>query len=183
CDDVSPLYAKPISYLLRTDGLARDLRDGRIELRDGDVLGTADVRRPAQRGLGESVDALLHVIDVGVGANGPAVAPHLDRATVRRLGHLAADRGGRLFPPAGPGALRSVAVLEPRDPHLDPVLAAEGERDALGVELFPAVFVVGVRRIRLCFRELRLTRLHVAVDADRGGEEIAGDARARGGVD
>src|SRR5256884_8722908 len=105
----------------------------------------------------------------------------LFRAAVPPPRSLAAGGGGRFSPPAGPRAFRSVAVLEARDPHLDPVLAAEGERDALGVELFPAVFVVGVRRIRLCFRELRLTRLHVAVDADRGGEEIAADARARGG--
>src|SRR6266567_3869943 len=181
--EVSRLYTDGALDVLDADGLASDLSDGVHELCDRDVLGTADVGRPRQRGLGQSMDTLNHVIDIGVGANGRAVTPDLDGGAVAGLGDLAADRGGRLFPPTGPGALGSVAILEPRDPDLHPVLATERERHALGIELFPAVLVVGVRRIRLVLGQLRLTGFHVAVDADGRGEEVPPDGRARGGVD
>jgi len=58
--------------------------------------------------------------------------------------------------------------------------------NALGIELLPTVFVVGVCRDGFRFRHLRLAELHVAIDADAGGKEVprhAGDGGAVGHVD
>src|SRR5256885_7819476 len=164
--EVSRLDTDRALDVFGVDGLGSDLSDGVHELRDRDVLGTADIGRARQRRMGQAIDPVNHVIDVRVGTNGLAVTPHLDGAAVAGLGDLAADRGGRLFPPTGPRALGSVAILEPRDPDLHPVLATERERHALGIKLLPPVLVIGVRRIRLVLGQLRLTGFHVAVDAD-----------------
>ena len=86
--EVSRLYTDGALDVLDADGLASDLRDGVHELCDRDVLGPAEVGRPRQRRLGQSMDALNHVIDIGVGANGLAVTPDLDGAAVAGLGTL-----------------------------------------------------------------------------------------------
>src|SRR5439155_12151576 len=93
------------------------------------------------------------------------------------------DRGGRLLSSAGPGALRAVAVLEPRDSHRNSVLPAERLSDSLGIELLPPVLIIWERWVCPFLRKLWLTGLHITVDTDRGGEEIPLDARARSGVD
>src|SRR5947208_378057 len=135
--EVSRLHTDGTLDVLDADGFSRDLGHGVHELRDRDVLGTADIGRARQRRMGQAIDPVNHVIDVCVGTNGLAVTPHLDGAAVAGLGDLAADRGRRLFPPPGPRALGSVAILEPRDPDLHPVLATERERHAVGIEPFP----------------------------------------------
>ena len=91
-------------------------------------------------------------------------------------GDFAADGRRRLFASAAPGAFGPVAVLEPGDADLHAVLAAIGHGHALGVELLPAVLVVRIGGNGLLLVHLRFAGLHVAIDADRGGEEIALDA-------
>src|SRR5215210_1590252 len=94
----------------------------------------------------QRVDAFDEIVDVDVGADGATIAPHLDGATVGSLGHLAADRRRRLLPAAAPGAFGAEAVLEPGDADRDAEPATVRRGNALGVELLPAVLVVGQRR-------------------------------------
>src|SRR6266550_7718816 len=107
--------ALDVSYLNR---LPRHLDDGLHELRHRDILGAPDVRRADQGGCGEPIDAVHHVVDIGVGANCLPITPHFDGATIRRLRHLPTDGGGRLLPAARPRAFLAVAILKPSDAYL-----------------------------------------------------------------
>src|SRR5256885_5515295 len=135
--EVSRLDTDRALDVFGVDGLGSDLSDGVHELRDRDVLGTADIGRARQRRMGQAIDPVDHVIDVRVGTNGLAVTPHLDGAAVSGLGDLAADSGGRPFPPPRPPALRSGAILEPPEPGPPPPLATESERHPPGIKPFP----------------------------------------------
>src|SRR5437762_5840070 len=59
--EVSRLDTDGALDVFDVDGLAGDLSDGVYELRDRDILGTADVGRPRQRRMGQSIDAVHHV--------------------------------------------------------------------------------------------------------------------------
>ena len=126
-------------------------------------------------------DAVHEVVHVDEVADRGAVAPDLDLAAVGRLGDLARKGGGGLLAAAAPGALGAVAVLEAGDADLHPGGARVGEGHALGVELLPAVVVVGRGGVGAVLVDLRVAGPHVVVDADGGREEVAPDA-SRGGL-
>src|SRR5207302_5337602 len=115
--------------------LAGDIGDGIDQLGHRDVLGAADVGGPCELGLHQLVDAIDHVVHVGVGAHRAAVSPHLDRAAVVDLGHLPADCRWGLLPAALPRALGPVAILEAGNPYLHARMPAVRHRHTLGIEL------------------------------------------------
>jgi len=125
----------------------------------------------------EPVDAVDHVVDIRVRADGRPVAPRLDRAPIGRLSHLAAHRSRRLLAAPGPGALRAVAVLEAGNPHLHAMVPSVRLQHALRIELLPPILVVRVCGHCLGLGHLRLAGLHVPVDADRRREEVARHAQ------
>ena len=77
-------------------------------------------------------------------------------AAVRRFGDLAAEGGGGLLAAARARCPRGRSVLEAGDPDDHAEAAAVGHGHALGVELFPAVLVVGQGGIGFRFGELGL---------------------------
>src|SRR5687767_10208059 len=123
------------------------------------------------------MDHLDEIVDVDELALGCAVPPDLDSAPIGRLGDLARDRRRRFLATAAPGALRAVAVLEAGDADLHVIASAIRQRYTLGVQLLPAVLVVRLSRVSLVLDHRWLAMGHVAVDADRGREEVARDAR------
>ena len=181
-EEVARAHAHRSVHVAQVDLLAGDPGDEERELVDRDVLAAADVDAVLEVGLHQGDDAVHHVVHVGVGAHRGPVAPDLDRAAVRGLRDLAAHRGGSLLAPAPPRPLGPVAVLEAGEADRHLVATAVGHRRALGVELLPAVLVVGQGRVGLGLVDLGLVRLHVAVDAGRRGEEVAGHAGGGRGV-
>src|SRR5712692_5874154 len=162
--EVAGLHANGTLHVFDPNPLSGYLGDGLDQLPNRHILRAADVRRTNQRGFREPIDAVDHVVHIGIGPNGRPITPHLDGAAVRRLGHLATDGGGRLFSTARPRALWTVTVLESRNPHLDAVLAAKRHSDPLGIELFPPVLVIREGWVRPILGKLRLAGLHITVD-------------------
>src|SRR5450759_4066752 len=126
------------------DFLFGDGRDGVHQFLDSHILRTADIDGLINLGLHQTVNAVHHVVHVGVGADGAPIAPDINGAAILGFRDFAAHGRRRLFAAAAPGAFGPVAVLEPGDPDLDAVLAAIGHGHAFGIEFFPAVLVIRV---------------------------------------
>jgi hypothetical protein len=75
-----------------------------------------------------SFDAL---VDIQKRAGLFAVAPHLYGLAVACHGNFAANRGGRLFAPSGPGPLRPEDIMVSGDIRLYPVISTIGQIQAL----------------------------------------------------
>src|SRR5581483_4194919 len=103
-----------------------------------------------------------------------AVAPDLDLVLTgeSRLGHLAADRGRGLLPPAGPGDVGPVDVVVPGDTGGEAEVLAEVAAHALGEELLPSVAVLGLGRVGIGLDQRASVRTELPfgrVDTGRGG--------------
>ena len=81
--------------------------------------------------------------------------------------------------------IRAVVVLEAGDADVHIGVPAVGCRHLLGVQLLlrmlsiRAVLVIGVDWDGVVLGQRRFARLHIAVDANRRGEEVAGDTHRR----
>jgi len=96
---------------------ARDLLDDPDEFIDRDHLLAPEVDRLFDRRVHDPLGSLDAVVDVHEAAGLLAISPDLDLVPTGELGlrDLPADRGGRLLPSAGPGAVRAVDVVVARN--------------------------------------------------------------------
>jgi len=108
------------------------------------------------------------------------VLPANHDAVVGRLRDFPTDRGRCLLSSARPRPLGPITVLKPGDAHGDTVATAVRLQHALGVELFPAILVVGLRGVGIRLGQLRFSDRHIAIHAHRGGQKVSGDARVDG---
>src|SRR6266516_2482112 len=121
----------------------------RYQLAGPEVDGLEDIAcSDGQR----SLEAVIYVHE---GPRLVPVAPDFNAVVPRRLGvdHLAADRGGRLLPPAFPGPVRAVHVVKAGNTGRQPEVFAEVPAHPLGEELLPAVAVFGHRGVGVLFAE------------------------------
>ena len=130
----------------------------------------------------EEIDALQHIVDIGVGADRRPGSPGLNGPAIFRFGDFSADRGRGLFASASPGAFGAVAILETGDPDLHAVATAVGKGHSFGIELFPAVFVIGEGGIGFFLCKFRFAGLHIAINANGRRKEIPGNAGFGGSV-
>ena len=85
-----------------------------------------DVQRLVIIGFHQPKQSVDDVVDIGEGTRLLPVAVNVDNTGIRRLCHLAADRGRRLGALAVPCAVRSERITDPRDRAVDAVIAAVG---------------------------------------------------------
>ena len=146
----------------------------------------SDVHRPRETRRSHQpqrrVEAFLHEEER---SGLKTVAPDIDLAAIRRLGDLAADRGGRLFAPAGPGAFWPEDVVIARDAAFHAMVAVVGEVDPFGEEFFPTVFAVGISGVGAVLARHRSGRISLVVfriHAGGGAVEHAPDRTLVAGI-
>ena len=134
-----------------------------------ELVGVADVDRPALAGLGERDHPADQVVDVAERARLAAVAEHGDRAVLQRLAQERRDRAAVVGPHP-----RAVRVEDPDDRRVDALLAVVGHRQRLGVALGLVVDAARADRVDVAPVGLGLrVHLRVAVDLARRRDQEA----------
>ncbi len=154
------------------DLLSSHFRDDRDKLIDRYILWAANIDRALQVGLHETVNAVHHVVHIGIGTDSRTIPPDFNGAAILHFSDLPTDGCRRLFASAAPCSFRPIAVLEAGDAHLDSLIAGVGHRHPLGIQFFPAIFIVRVSRDGIRLDHFGLPRIHIPVHTDRRGEEI-----------
>jgi hypothetical protein len=123
----------PKGAFLVSDGqfLARYVRHDGHQSIDGDHFFGTDIDRAGERGTQQPRRPFETFVHVEKRAGLQAVAPDLDLAAAFCLGHLAADRSGRLFLATGPGSLGAENVVVSRNSGFDAVIAVKGKIEPL----------------------------------------------------
>ena len=169
---------------------AGDLFDLGQQFVDGNQFAGAEVDRRGDQvvAVHDLVNALHAVVNIHEAAGLLAVAPDRDvlLAGVHRLDDLAAERGGRFFAAAVPGAVRAIDVVETGNGRLHAAFVPVFLAEHFGNQLFPAVAALGHRRIRVGFlqrADVRVLLQQRVVGAGGAGEKIAARAGPVGGLD
>src|SRR5712691_9713564 len=165
--------------VLLLDVLAGDLGHDVDQLVDRDHTVLTEVERLAKVRPHQPGDALHAVVDVAVGPRLLAIAPHVDHVLLLGEGDLAADGRRRLLATAVVGPERAEDVVEADRPGLEAEVVGVVAAHPLGVELLPAIAVLGAGRVGVFFLERRDVGLVLEVarvDAGRRRVEEPGDA-------
>src|SRR5829696_4383586 len=125
-------------------------------------------------GAHNSVNALYAVVDIHERTGLLPISPNLDFAPIRSQGRLATDSCRSFLFTSFVGTQGSVDVVETNHSSLEAVVFIVVSAKLFHKELFGAICLFGVSRVRILFlqiRNLRTLLKVLRVDTGRGGEE------------
>src|SRR5688500_663032 len=127
----------------------------------------------------QPVDTFNTVVDIAVGTRLFTVAPHFDLVHVTRQGDLATNGRGRFLASAVERTEWTEDVMEPHDARVETEVFRVVTANSFHVELFPAVTVFSISRLRVFFSsrcDVRVVLFLALIDAGAPSVKITSDA-------